>query len=158
MCSQTLLWMQHCKGGRSFDIFSQFPCSTAEKTEDSDGWSDLPTVMELRWDREGPALSTILANCIFQRWRQPCLPSHILFFNVTLPPFHQEVDLFLHLLESGMMLWLLWPIDYGWSDTVPGPGVALHGLAVFLLTSWFAFSPNPATILREIQATWRSHA
>lgn len=34
-----------------------------------------------------------MADDIFQRWLQECLPLHVFSYNMTLPPFHQEARL-----------------------------------------------------------------
>ena len=68
----------------------------------------------------------------FQRLFQQHLLPHLHFCNGTLPTSIKE-SLFLHLLESGKALCLLWLIEFKESEAVPIPIIALN----FLETSTY---------------------
>lgn len=65
----------------------------------------------------------------FPKWLQRYIPFHIFLYNMTLTYLHQEVESILHTLKSGWAWLLLWPIEYGRSDTLPVPSINLNFLA-----------------------------
>lgn len=128
----TSLWCRHC--------YSHFTGDETEAQETKQlAWSHTTGKWQNRiwtlviWLQRLRSLATLLTvvECISQRLLQHYLLPHVHFCHVTLPTSIERWSLFLHPLESGQALWLLWPMEFRESDAVSVLSMALNCLETF---------------------------
>ena len=113
-----------------------------------------------------PVWKNSMAECIFSDY--PNSISHPTC-SFAVQPYHTPMNrwgLFLHVFKFCQALWLLNPVEYDSSVTVPVPGVALTcpqnfyllpPLTLTFMTSTLRTLSALASMLWEAQGTWRGH-